>query len=144
MYALVKQSLVCCDRICFILNTDSYDVYYYGTQDASVAVLWDPISAVCLPCSALVPLERLIEETIQYTRERKAFGRSILDNQVVHFRLAELLTEVELLRSLIYRATGELLPCMYMCSYMHYQMKYSLSVCVDNYISQLILLLLAM
>lgn len=91
-----------------------------------------------------MPLERLIEETIQYTRERKAFGRSILDNQVVHFRLAELLTEVELLRSLIYRATGELLPCMYVCSYMHYLMKYALSVCVDNCISQLILLLLAM
>ena len=53
-------------------------------------------------------MERLIEETIQYTRERKAFGRSILDNQVVHFRLAELQTEVELLRSLVYRITGVL------------------------------------
>ena len=58
-------------------------------------------------------MERLIEETIQYTRERKAFGRSILDNQVVHFRLAELQTEVELLRSLIYRATGVLLVYVY-------------------------------
>lgn len=57
-------------------------------------------------CSTLVPMERLIEQTIQYTRERKAFGRSILDNQVVHFRLAELQTEVELLRSLIYRTTA--------------------------------------
>ena len=37
-------------------------------------------------------------------RERKAFGQSILDNQVVHFRLAELKTEVELLRALTYRA----------------------------------------
>ncbi len=49
-------------------------------------------------------LEQLIEETIEYTRERKAFGQSILDNQVVHFRMAELATEVELLRSLTYRA----------------------------------------
>ncbi|MEQ9641016.1 MAG: acyl-CoA dehydrogenase family protein [Alphaproteobacteria bacterium] len=49
-------------------------------------------------------MEQLIEETIEYTRERKAFGQSILDNQVVHFRLAELATEVELLRSLTYRA----------------------------------------
>lgn len=52
--------------------------------------------------------EHIIDETIEYTRNRKAFGQSILDNQVVHFRLAELQTEVELLRSLIYRA-GEAL-----------------------------------
>lgn len=48
--------------------------------------------------------EYLIEKTIEYTRERKAFGRSILDNQVVHFRLAELQTEIELVRALVYRA----------------------------------------
>ncbi|HML07680.1 MAG TPA: acyl-CoA dehydrogenase family protein [Xanthobacteraceae bacterium] len=48
--------------------------------------------------------ERLIEQTIDYTRNRMAFGKSILDNQVVHFRLAELATEIELLRSLVYRA----------------------------------------
>ena len=48
--------------------------------------------------------ERMIEETIEYAGQRKAFGRSILDNQVVHFRLAELKTEVEMLRALTYRA----------------------------------------
>jgi citronellyl-CoA dehydrogenase len=52
----------------------------------------------------LIGLERLIEETIEYTRTRVAFGKPILDNQVVHFRLAELATEVELLRSAVYRA----------------------------------------
>jgi len=54
-------------------------------------------------------LDRLIAQTIAYTRERKAFGRSILDNQYVHFRLAELQTEVEALRSLTYRAAQKLL-----------------------------------
>jgi citronellyl-CoA dehydrogenase len=49
-------------------------------------------------------MDRLIDQTIDYTRERKAFGKSILDNQVVHFRLAELRTEVEALRALTYRA----------------------------------------
>jgi citronellyl-CoA dehydrogenase len=49
-------------------------------------------------------LDRLIDATIAYTRERKAFGQCILDNQVVHFRLAELRTEVEALRALTYRA----------------------------------------
>ena len=49
-------------------------------------------------------LTSVVDQTIAYTRERKAFGKSILDNQTVHFRLAELKTKIELLRSLIYRA----------------------------------------
>ncbi len=49
-------------------------------------------------------LDRLIDLTIDYTRERQAFGRRVLDNQVVHFRLAELRTEVEALRALTWRA----------------------------------------
>ena len=53
---------------------------------------------------SLRTLDRLIDRTIAYTRERRAFGASVLDNQVVHFRLAELRTEVEALRALTYRA----------------------------------------
>ena len=55
----------------------------------------------------LVPLTTVLEETIAYTRslvllhlhpprERQAFGAPLLDNQYIHFRLAELHTEVEL------------------------------------------------
>lgn len=55
--------------------------------------------------NCLTGLDRLIRETIDYTRTRKAFGKAILDNQIVHFRLAELQTEVEALRALVYRAT---------------------------------------
>jgi citronellyl-CoA dehydrogenase len=58
--------------------------------------------------SCLKALETVVADTIEYTRGRKAFGQGILDNQIVHFRLAELQTEVELLRALIYRA-GEAL-----------------------------------
>jgi citronellyl-CoA dehydrogenase len=57
--------------------------------------------------SSLRMMDNMIDQTIAYTRERKAFGKSILDNQVVHFRLAELRTEVEALRSLTYRAVEE-------------------------------------
>ncbi len=53
---------------------------------------------------SLRSLDRLIDQTIEYTRQRKAFGKSVLDNQVVHYRLAELRTEVEALRALTYRA----------------------------------------
>nr|XP_032818458.1 probable acyl-CoA dehydrogenase 6 [Petromyzon marinus] len=52
----------------------------------------------------LHPMEVVIQETIEYTRSRQAFGQPILNNQMVHFRLAELQTEVELLRSLLHRA----------------------------------------
>lgn len=45
-----------------------------------------------------------IEDTIAYTRQREAFGQPILNNQVVHYRLAELLTEVEALRALTWKA----------------------------------------
>jgi citronellyl-CoA dehydrogenase len=57
----------------------------------------------------LVAMERYIEDTVAYTGQRVAFGQPILDNQVVHFRLAELKTEVELLRSLVYRAAEQML-----------------------------------
>ncbi len=56
--------------------------------------------------SSLRTLDRLIDSTIEYTRARQAFGKSILDNQVVHFRLAELRTEVEALRALTWRAVA--------------------------------------
>ncbi len=49
-------------------------------------------------------LDRLIDQTIDYTRQRQTFGKPVLHNQVVHFRLAELRTEVECLRALTYRA----------------------------------------
>jgi citronellyl-CoA dehydrogenase len=45
-----------------------------------------------------------IDQTIEYARERRVFGAAVLDNQWVHFKLAELKTEVEALRALVYRA----------------------------------------
>jgi citronellyl-CoA dehydrogenase len=54
--------------------------------------------------NSLKMLDRLIDKTIEYTRERKAFGKAVLDNQVVHYKLAELRTEVEALRALTWRA----------------------------------------
>ncbi len=54
--------------------------------------------------NSLRSMERVIDETIAYARDRKIFGQRLLDNQTVHFRLAELQSEVECLRSLIYRA----------------------------------------
>ena len=55
--------------------------------------------------NALKGLDHAVRDTIEYTRSRKIFGRPVLDNQVVHFTLAELQTEIEALRALVYRAT---------------------------------------
>ena len=35
-----------------------------------------------LTSAVLLPMERAIKETAEYCRQRKAFGKSILDNQV--------------------------------------------------------------
>jgi citronellyl-CoA dehydrogenase len=55
--------------------------------------------------NAIQGLENAVRVTIEYTRSRKTFGRPVIDNQVVHFTLAELTTEIEALRALVYRAT---------------------------------------
>ncbi len=60
-----------------------------------------------LAASIIAAMEKVIADTAEYTRNRKAFGGSLLDNQVIAYRLAELTTEVEALRALTYRATSE-------------------------------------
>jgi citronellyl-CoA dehydrogenase len=57
--------------------------------------------------SCVKGFELCINETIEYTRDRKIFGGSVLDNQVVQYRLAELQTEVECLRAIMYQAIEE-------------------------------------
>jgi citronellyl-CoA dehydrogenase len=56
--------------------------------------------------NSLGSLDNAIADTIEYTRGRRIFGKSVLDQQVVHYTLAELQTEIEALRALVYRATG--------------------------------------
>jgi citronellyl-CoA dehydrogenase len=71
--------------------------FTYQMQQFQEERLW-------VAASALLTLEKAIAQTIEYTGQRFAFGRTILENQIVQFRLAELRTEIELLRSLTYRA----------------------------------------
>jgi citronellyl-CoA dehydrogenase len=55
--------------------------------------------------NSLGGLDKVLRLTIDYTRDRKVFGKSVLDHQWVHFKLAELATEIEALRALVYTAT---------------------------------------
>jgi citronellyl-CoA dehydrogenase len=54
--------------------------------------------------NAIGGLERCIEQTIDYCRDRSTFGQPLINNQSIHFRFAELQTEVEALRALTYQA----------------------------------------
>jgi citronellyl-CoA dehydrogenase len=47
-------------------------------------------------------MERAIQMTIKYCRERQAFDKPLLENQWVYFKLCELIAEVEALRQLNY------------------------------------------
>ena len=76
--------------------------FVYQMQQFQEERLWGAVSV-------LRSMDKAIADVIAYTRERKAFGRPLLDNQVIHFRLGELQTEVEALRSLVYRAVEELM-----------------------------------
>merc|ERR1711892_1619274 len=62
---------------------------------------------IAAAAGALVPLSNILEETINYTKQRSTFGQPIIHNQYVHFRLAELNTELELLRAATYQAADQ-------------------------------------
>ena len=46
----------------------------------------------------------MIKGTIEYCRARHTFDMPLIENQYIYFKLAELQSEVELLRSAVYRA----------------------------------------
>lgn len=48
---------------------------------------------------------RVLEDTIGYARERRAFGRPIAQHQVIAHKLADAATELEAARSLLYSTT---------------------------------------
>ncbi|NYT63049.1 acyl-CoA dehydrogenase family protein [Alcaligenaceae bacterium] len=49
-------------------------------------------------------LRRLIDQTIEYAQQRQMFGSRLADMQWFQFKMGELATEVEALRSMLYRA----------------------------------------
>ena len=71
--------------------------FTYQMQQFQEERLWAAASSV-------PGMLRTLNDTIEYIRERRMFGQSVLDFQYVHYRLAELKTEIEALRALTYRA----------------------------------------
>lgn len=54
----------------------------------------------------ITQMKGLLDDTVGYTRDRIAFGRPLLDNQWIHYTLADLYMEVESLRVLTYDAVA--------------------------------------
>jgi len=54
----------------------------------------------------VVGMEQAVRKTIQYCQERVTFGKPLIANQWIQFKLAELLTEIEALRHLSYHTAA--------------------------------------
>jgi alkylation response protein AidB-like acyl-CoA dehydrogenase len=52
--------------------------------------------------------QRALDIALDYVRERRAFGRAVADFQATQFRLADMATELEAARSLLWRACAKL------------------------------------
>jgi citronellyl-CoA dehydrogenase len=62
---------------------------------------------LCGAAITLKGMENCIQDTVEYTSQREAFGEPLISNQVISFRMAELQTEIEALRALVYQACEE-------------------------------------
>lgn len=80
----------------YILGEENHGFYYIMTNFQGERLI--------AACSAVAGAQRCLDETIQYTTERTAFGRPILKFQVWRHQFAELQTEIEAARWLTYRA----------------------------------------
>lgn len=69
------------------------------------SMLWE---RACLFAAWVGRTERLLEETIEYTRSREQFGKSLAKNQAVSHRMVDMKLRLEGARLLLYRACWKL------------------------------------
>lgn len=67
-----------------------------------------PYERMLLATPAAAVIERALEETLAYTKERKAFGQTIFDLQNTRFKLAEVATLAHVVRSFVNDCTQRL------------------------------------
>ena len=68
-----------------------------------------PWERLLIGITALGSIDFALNETINYVRDRKAFGKRIMDHQNTRFKLAEAKTKAEILRSFINDCIARLL-----------------------------------
>lgn len=82
-----------------------------------------PQERLTVGIGALASAEAALQWTLDYTRERKAFGKSVADFQNTRFKLAEMATEIQVGRVFVDRCMelhlqGKLdVPTAAMCKY---------------------------
>jgi acyl-CoA dehydrogenase len=77
------------------------------SQRASGALKTFELSRPIVGAQALGIARAAFEFSLQYAKERKQFGRPLIDNQAIAFMLADMATEIEATRALIWRALWE-------------------------------------
>jgi len=66
-----------------------------------------PQERLIIAVQAIAMIERALEVTIDYVKQRKAFGRPVFDNQTVQFRLAECKTRATVARVFVDHCIGQ-------------------------------------
>ncbi|KAA0022415.1 isobutyryl-CoA dehydrogenase [Antrihabitans cavernicola] len=61
-----------------------------------------------IAAASLGGAQAALDKAVAYLAERKAFGNRLLDNQALQFQLADMRTELEAARSILWRAAGAL------------------------------------
>ena len=74
---------------------------------SSVALKTFELSRPIVGAQALGIARAAFEFALQYAKERKQFGRPLIENQAIAFMLADMATEIEATRALIWRALWE-------------------------------------
>jgi alkylation response protein AidB-like acyl-CoA dehydrogenase len=74
---------------------------------SSVALKTFEISRPIVGAQALGIARAAFEFALGYAKERKQFGRPLIENQAIAFKLADMATEIEATRALIWRALWE-------------------------------------
>ncbi len=67
---------------------------------------WERLQIAIGACGTM---EAILEETIEYTKDRSAFGRNVIQFQNTKFKLAEVKTEVQIARVFVDRCIEELI-----------------------------------
>jgi alkylation response protein AidB-like acyl-CoA dehydrogenase len=76
-------------------------------QRSSVALRTFELSRPIVGAQALGIARAAFEFALAYAKERKQFGRTLIENQAIAFKLADMATEIEAARALIWRALWE-------------------------------------
>lgn len=66
-----------------------------------------PQERLSIACTAATVAEMALEETVKYVKQRRAFGKTVMDFQNTRFKLAECKTEATIMRTFVEQCIAE-------------------------------------